>query len=33
MSRNLAGRVRCQIEETIQGGSCVIVAFRPEQPR
>ena len=32
MSRNLAGRLRGQIEETIQDGSRVIVAFRPEQP-
>jgi ketosteroid isomerase-like protein len=32
MSRNLAGRLRGQIEETIQDGSCVIVAFRPERP-
>jgi hypothetical protein len=32
MSRNLAGRVRGRIEETIQDGSRVIVAFRPEQP-
>jgi len=31
MSRNLAGRVRGRIEETIQDGSRVIVAFRPEQ--
>ena len=32
MSRNLAGRLRGRIEETIQVGSRVIVAFRPEQP-
>jgi ketosteroid isomerase-like protein len=32
MSRNLAGRLRGQIEETIQDGSRVIVAFRPAQP-
>jgi ketosteroid isomerase-like protein len=32
MSRNLAGRLRGRIEETIQEGSRVIVAFRPEQP-
>jgi ketosteroid isomerase-like protein len=32
MSRNLAGRLRGQIEETIQDGSRVIVAFRPDQP-
>jgi glyoxylase-like metal-dependent hydrolase (beta-lactamase superfamily II) len=32
MSRNLAGRLRGRIEETIQSGSRVIVAFRPEQP-
>jgi|ERR1700722_1841911 len=32
MSRNLAGRLRGQIEETIQDGSRVIVVFRPEQP-
>jgi hypothetical protein len=31
MSRNLAGRLRGKIEETVQDGSCVIVAFRPEQ--
>jgi ketosteroid isomerase-like protein len=31
MSRNLAGRLRGQVEETIQNGSRVIVAFRPEQ--
>jgi len=31
MSRNLAGRMRGQIEETIQHGPRVIVAFRPEQ--
>ncbi|HTA14686.1 MAG TPA: nuclear transport factor 2 family protein [Solirubrobacteraceae bacterium] len=32
MNRNLAGRLRGRIEETIQDGSRVIVAFRPEQP-
>ena len=32
MSRNRAGRLRGGIEETIQDGSRVIVAFRPEQP-
>ncbi len=32
MSRNLAGRVRGTIEETIQDGSRVLVAFRPETP-
>jgi ketosteroid isomerase-like protein len=32
MSRNLAGRLRGRVEETIQDGSRVIVAFRPEQP-
>jgi ketosteroid isomerase-like protein len=32
MSRNLAGRLRGSIEETIQTGPRVIVAFRPEQP-
>src|SRR5271170_7419389 len=32
MSRNLAGRLRGRIEETIQDESRVIVAFRPEQP-
>src|SRR5579863_8579211 len=31
MSRNLAGRLRGRIEETIQDRSCAIVAFRPEQ--
>jgi ketosteroid isomerase-like protein len=31
MSRNLAGRVRGRIEEIIQDGSRVIVAFRPAQ--
>jgi hypothetical protein len=31
MSRNLSGRLRGRIEETIQDGSRVIVAFRPEQ--
>jgi ketosteroid isomerase-like protein len=32
MSRNLAGRLRGRIEETIQDGPRVIVAFRREQP-
>jgi hypothetical protein len=32
MSRNLAGRLRGRIEETVQDGPRVIVAFRPEQP-
>jgi ketosteroid isomerase-like protein len=32
MSRNLAGRLRGTVEETIQDGWCVIVAFRPERP-
>jgi ketosteroid isomerase-like protein len=32
MSRNLAGRLRGRVEEIIQDGSRVIVAFRPEQP-
>jgi ketosteroid isomerase-like protein len=32
MSRNLAGRLRGTVEEIIQDGSRVIVAFRPEQP-
>jgi acetyltransferase-like isoleucine patch superfamily enzyme/ketosteroid isomerase-like protein len=32
MSRNLSGRLRGRIEETIQDGPRVIVAFRPEQP-
>ena len=32
MSRNLAGRLRGGIEETIQHGSRVMVAFRPQQP-
>lgn len=32
MRRNLAGRLRGRIEETIQDGSRVLVAFRPEQP-
>lgn len=32
MSRNLAGRVRGTIEETIQDGPRVLVAFRPETP-
>jgi ketosteroid isomerase-like protein len=32
MSRNLAGRLRGQIEEAIQAGPRVIVAFRPAQP-
>ena len=31
MSRNLAGRLRGSIEETIQADSRVLVAFRPEQ--
>ncbi len=31
MSRNLRGRLRGGIEETIQDGSRVIVAFRPER--
>ena len=31
MSRNLAGCLRGRIEEPIQHGSRVIVAFRPEQ--
>jgi ketosteroid isomerase-like protein len=31
MSRNLAGSLRGRIEETIQDGSRVVVAFRPEQ--
>jgi len=31
MSRNLAGRLRGKIEETIQDGPRVVVAFRPEQ--
>lgn len=31
MSRNLAGRLRGSIEETIQTGPRVLVAFRPEQ--
>jgi ketosteroid isomerase-like protein len=32
MSLNLAGRLRGTVEEIIQDGSRVIVAFRPEQP-
>ena len=32
MSRNLAGRLRGRVEEAIQDGPRVIVAFRPEQP-
>jgi ketosteroid isomerase-like protein len=32
MGRNLAGRLRGRIEETVQYGSRVIVGFRPEQP-
>ncbi len=32
MSRNLDGRVRGSIEDAIQDGSRVIVAFRPTQP-
>ncbi len=32
MSRNVAGRLRGRIEETVQDGSRVIVGFRPEQP-
>jgi ketosteroid isomerase-like protein len=32
MSRNLAGRLRGTVEEIIQDGPRVIVAFRPEQP-
>ena len=32
MSRNVAGRLRGTVEEIIQDGSRVIVAFRPEQP-
>ncbi len=32
MSRNLAGHLRGRIEETVQDGPRVIVAFRPEQP-
>jgi ketosteroid isomerase-like protein len=32
MSRNLGGRLRGSIEETLQAGRRVIVAFRPEQP-
>src|ERR1700720_2517170 len=32
MSRNLAGRLRGRIEETLQDGSRVIVALRPGQP-
>jgi ketosteroid isomerase-like protein len=32
LSRNLASRLRGRVEETIQDGPRVIVAFRPEQP-
>jgi ketosteroid isomerase-like protein len=32
MTRNLAGRLRGQIEETVQNGPRVLVGFRPEQP-
>jgi len=32
MTRNLAGRLRGKVEETIQDGPRVIVGFRPEQP-
>src|SRR5271170_2825867 len=32
MSRNLAGRLRGTVEETIQDGPRVIVAFRSERP-
>jgi ketosteroid isomerase-like protein len=32
ISRNLGGRLRGQIEETLQDGSRVIVGFRPDQP-
>ena len=32
MGRNLAGRLRGAVEETIQDGPRVIVAFRPEWP-
>ncbi len=32
IGRNLAGRLQGRIEETIQDGSRVIVAFRPEHP-
>jgi len=32
ISRNLAGRLRGRIEEIIQDGSRVIVAFRPAHP-
>ncbi|MGH2853582.1 MAG: nuclear transport factor 2 family protein [Solirubrobacteraceae bacterium] len=32
IGRNLPGRLRGRIEETIQDGPRVIVAFRPEQP-
>jgi ketosteroid isomerase-like protein len=32
VSRNLAGRLRGTVEETIQDGPRVIVAFRPAQP-
>jgi ketosteroid isomerase-like protein len=32
MSRNLGGRLRGSIEETIQAGSRVLVGFRPQRP-
>jgi hypothetical protein len=32
MNRNLAGRFGGRVEEAMQHGSRVIVAFRPEQP-
>jgi ketosteroid isomerase-like protein len=32
MTRNLPGRLRGRIEETIQTGPRVLVAFRPEKP-
>ncbi len=32
ISRNLTGRLKGRIEETIQYGPRVIVAFRPDQP-
>lgn len=32
IGRNLPGRLQGTIEETIQDGPCVIVAFRPAQP-
>ncbi len=32
MSRNLAGRLRGRVEEAIQDGPRVMVAFRPKQP-